>query len=463
MAKRLIMYLFGFAIGFVIIPLTSEAYSHEDLKLMEEDIAELSDRLDKVETKSIFDRIIVGGKFRTRMDYIRYKDTTASGVADDTNTEDIWSNRLRLNLRADITDGLVFHGRLSCFKLWGESNFDGIANDFNRPSIPDSAGNLHIERAYIDYMIRDPYLSISIGRIPTTGGPPGELRENQTRKASYPKLLIDAEIDAVFFSLHLDEFTDLEESMLGFAYVKFFQNWLDYRGIDMNETTAPTVIFEMQVPCIENSFLWIAYVHVFGWPALTSLPPAYEALGYSITSFPEELGEIDTYFFHIQFDDINEHGLDWFLSYMYSKIDPSSEGSIITTPLFSYKIGLFGDSLNGNLGEPHSFSAIYTGLRYELPIDKWKNPKIGFEYNHGSKYWSAFATSGSGDLISKLMVRGDAYEVYYIQPIGRKNIFLRLGFIYMDHEYENPFLLYGGMTESDMTVTNAYLLMDVLF
>ncbi len=88
---------------------------------------------------------------------------------------------------------------------------------------------------------------------------------------------------------------------------------------------------------------------------------------------------------------------------------------------------------------------------------------MGIEYNHGSKYWLAFNSTGSGNLIPKLGVRGDAYELYYIQPIDEKHMFLRVGCVYMDYEYENQMLIYGPVSESDMTVLNGYLLMDVLF
>ncbi|MDY6853338.1 MAG: DUF3373 family protein [Thermodesulfobacteriota bacterium] len=464
MVKRGITYLLlGFIIGFLMIPLTAEASNHEDLRLMEEDITELSGRLDKVETKSILDRVVIGGEFRTRMDYIRYKDTMESGIKDDANTEDVWSNRLRLNLKADITDDLVFHGRLTCFKLWGESNFIGYERDMYHPSIPDSEGNLHVERAYVDYAIPDLQISFTIGRLPTNEGPPAELRENRTRKATYPKLLVDAELDGIFLNIYLDQFTDLKKSVLRFVYPKLFQNYQKYRGIEIKDTSAPSVTFESQVPNIENSLLWLSYTKLLSLATFTELPAEYEALGYRITSPAEDFGELTFYTLHIQFDDINKDGLDWFLSFIYGEIDASSEGSTVTTPFGSYEIGIFGDSINGNLGESRSFSGFYTGLRYKLPIKRWKNPKIGFEYNHGSKYFAGLAGMGSGYLINKLLIHGDAYELYYIQPIDNKRMFLRMGGVYIDHDYYNRLVAYGSVSKSDMTITNVYLLLDVLF
>ena len=465
MLKRCFAYFIVlFTVGILILPLSVIAAGDADIRLMEEDIAELSDRLDKVETKSILDRVVIGGEFRTRMDYFRYEDTTASGMEDDANTEDIWTNRFRLNLKADITEDLIFYGRLAYFKLWGESMFDGMATDMNHPSFPDSEGNLHVERAYIDYFMPDANLSLTVGRIPTTGGPPNELRENRTRKATYPKIIIDAELDAIILNIHLSEFTDLENAFLRIAYPKLSQNWLEYRGIEIEEGSAPTIIFEMQVPDIENSFLWLSYTKLLGWPpfvmdltsAMTGLP-----FDQTVVSFPDEAAEIDVCVFHLQFDDINNDGLDWFLSFMYGDVDPSSEGTLYDS---GYELGVYGDNFTGSLGESRSLSAFFTGLRYELQIEDLKNPKVGFEYFHGSKYWiGGFNSVGSGELINKMGVRGDAYELYYIQPIDERHMFLRVGCVYMDHEYENPLFLYGPVSESDMTVLNGYVLMDVLF
>ncbi|MDY6853328.1 MAG: DUF3373 family protein, partial [Thermodesulfobacteriota bacterium] len=361
------------------------------------------------------------------------------------------------------TKDLIFYGRLSCFKLWGESNFDGIATDINRPSIPDSEGNLHVERAYINYFMPDANLSLTVGRLPTTEGPPSGLKENRTRKATFPQLLIDGETDGIFFNLHLSEFTDLKEAFARIVYSKVGQNWLEYQGVEMDEAIVPSLMFETQISDIENSLLWLSYTMILGVPpfaadltsVMTGLP-----FDQNVVSFPEEAGQVGLYSLHVEFNDINKDGLDWFLSFIYGDIDPNSEGTLYDS---GYEIGLFGDNLSGSLGESRSFSAFYTGLRYELQIEDLKNPKVGIEYNHGSKYWIAFNSVGSGNLIPKTGVRGDAYELYYIQPIDERHMFLRIGFVYMDYEYENPLTLYGSMSESDMTVLNGYMLMDVLF
>ncbi|MDY6853336.1 MAG: DUF3373 family protein [Thermodesulfobacteriota bacterium] len=467
MVKRFITYLFiGFAIELVMIPLKSEASRHEDLKLMKEDIVELSDRLDRVETKSILDRVIIGGEFRSRLNYFKYEDTTAtldlftSGAEDDATTEDIWSNRLRLNLRTDVTYNLVFHGRLTYFKLWGESNFFMPEMDMTIPSIPDSEGNLHVERAYIDYRIPDSHIVISFGRLPTNEGPPNGLRDYTTRKATYPRLFIDGESDGIIASFSLDEWTNSKGSTFRLHYFGFITNTLQDKGVDFDNSRLLVASFETQVPEIKNSFMWISFAKLLDLPTGEAYSDLYGTLDAPpITSAPEDGGHGELYCLHFQFNDINESGLDCFASFALISVYPRSRGTVFGG---IYEVGIFGDNLNGDLGESRDGNSIYLGLRYELPIDVFNNPKIGLEYNHSSKYWFGMFSSGSGDLVNKLNVGGDAYEIYFIQPIIEKRMFCRFGGVYMDYDYDksNTFV---SVPDSDMTLINSYLLMDVRF
>ena len=108
--------------------------------------------------------------------------------------------------------------------------------------------------------------------------------------------------------------------------------------------------------------------------------------------------------------------------------------------------------------------AIYTGFRYTIPIRAMNFPKIGFEYNRGSKYFMGdLLISEGGEITNKLGIHGDAFEAYYIQPINPKNMFIRIGAIYIKHEYYNPNLFIGSQPESDMTELNIYSLIDVRF
>jgi len=195
----------------------------DDLTWLNEEMEDLSDRLDTVEKKSILDKIRIGGEMRTRLDTFEYDNILIDGKEKNGKTRELWSTRLRLNLKSQITEDIIFHGRLTFFKLWGDTNFDGEPNDFDPPSFPDHEGNLHVERAYIDYFIPNTPLSLTFGRLPTSEGPPNELKDNTTRKATWPKLMNDGEADGIIANLSMN-WTGLDNSMFRIAYSKLSQN-----------------------------------------------------------------------------------------------------------------------------------------------------------------------------------------------------------------------------------------------
>jgi len=88
-------------------------------------------------------------------------------------------------------------------------------------------------------------------------------------------------------------------------------------------------------------------------------------------------------------------------------------------------------------------------------------PKLGFEYNHGSDYWSSF-TSGSTELFNKLATRGDVYDLYYIQPFN-DYLFARIGYTLADYDYVLSGFHIGDLGRSTEKLRNAYMLMDCRF
>jgi len=443
---RFLIIFFTFIFGILGGAGFAQEIAADDLKMLTEDLAEISERLDKVETKSILDRVTIGGEFRTRLDYIKYEDTIASGQESDAEVPEIWSNRLRLNLKAEITEDLVFHGRLAYFKLWGTTNYDaGLTDlDVTKSGIPDAEGDIHVERAYVDYFVPGTPLSFTLGRIPANDGPPSELKDNTTRKGTWPNLMVTGEIDGAFANLSLDEWTGLKNSTVRAVYVKIFQNYNKDKGIDVHDTRVYVGAFETEVPGVKDSLFWLSYGQIKD--LAFSLPPVE----------PKDLGAFEIIHSHLQFNNIMDTGLDWFCTLGYFITHASSEVMLAG-------MGIFGDTQSGNLGDDRDGHAIYTGLRYTLPLEKLKFPKLGLEYNHGSKYWVGLFTTGGRDTVNKLGVNGDAYELYYIQPISEKHMFLRTGLVYMDYNYYNQFLMLGSQPESDMKLTNVYLLMDVRF
>ncbi len=104
----------------------------------------------------------------------------------------MYTTRLRLGIDAKVADNVKFTGRLSMYKTWGDSTgvqvFNGQSNSFNidgnTTGVPNS-DILRVERAYFDWTdIGGSDLYLSIGRRPSTGGPPLHLRDGELRGGS---------------------------------------------------------------------------------------------------------------------------------------------------------------------------------------------------------------------------------------------------------------------------------------
>lgn len=426
------------------------------------DINNIYDSLDEVETKSLRDRINFGGELRTRMDNYSYDNITTMDMSTGTiayndkdgHDDNNWTNRFRLNMDAEISKSLSFHGRLAIFKNWGDSDETTVAmvNDFNRVHRPGTS-TVRLDRAYIDWVPENSPvpLGITIGRHPSTEGPPYELKEDRPRQSTYPSLLFDVEMDGIVATVGLERYIGLKNSGWRFAYGKGYHSDWDntnsfsfFDDSEAGDTTMFATFLESEIPGLDNSLLVFSYANMMDLP-YTFIGPTTATTGAA----NENLGDVDLYGVHLQVNNLMQTGLDVFLSWGYDRSDPNGKS-----------VNGYG-LLSADGHDRKSGSAIYAGMRYTIPFDQLNNPKVGFEYNHGSKYWMSM-TSGTAELFNKLASRGDVYEVYYTQPVD-KNLFFRAGYTHVDYDYTLSGWHIGHPDSTDAELDNYYLLMDCRF
>lgn len=438
------------------------------LDKLQEDVNNIYDTLDQVETKTLKDRINFGGEYRLRYDSFKYEDLRVSSTdgqpPEDLETEhkdNMWTNRFRLNMDANISKSLKFHGRMAVYHAWGDHDTIGSTNFYNDGNAVHALGDdgLKLDRFYIDWIPQGFPLpiAITVGRHPSTEGPPVEFKENRKRQSTYPALIFDGEADGIVATLGLESWTGLKSAGLRVAYGKVYHsddNNTDNSIIDHGDTKDSNILagfFESQIPGVENSLMVLSYAHIFDMPAAMIEDAAYSGI---------RLGDCDMYGLHFQASNIANVGLDAYLSGSINETDPEDNSAVAWGGMPPVSFLTNGDD------EAHTGWSVLAGLRYELPIQALNNPKFGFEYNHGSRYHFTM-TSGANELYNKLATRGDAYELYYIQPVS-KNLFFRAGYTYIEYDYSGsgqpgyePVKLEDwGL---DTTMTNIYMLMDVRF
>jgi hypothetical protein len=298
-------------------------------------------------------------------------------------------------------------------------------------------------------------LAITFGRHPSSEGPPFELKENRLRQSTYPALLFDGEADGIVATIGLERYTGLKNSGLRFAYGKGYQDednvnaYLDSPS-GLNDTDVFAAFFESAIPGVNNSLM-----------VFSALRANEMAVDFTNTSIPgletqaKNVGDLDLYGIHAQADKVMNSNFDVFMSLGLNQTHPN--GQYLTYTLNGAHLGL----LNNDGTSEHTGWAIYTGLRYTINSDRFLNPKVGFEYNHGSEYWFSFS-SGPAELYNKLATRGNAYDVYYIQPFN-KNLYARLGYTYIDYDYSLSAFPVGDFGKSQEELRNAYMMLDCRF
>lgn len=403
-----------------------------------ETVSKVGDKVDDMDTMleeksdawDMAARFHFSGDFRTRGDYYN-----AKGVFHDQYNDTILTNRLRLNMNVKATENLEFRGRLAMYKAWGmQTTPDGLGGGFplfdgNTTRTPSDSA-LYVDRAYLNWTnIGGAPIWMSIGRRPTSDGPPAQLRMNADRLAT-PVAYMDYPFDGATIGYAYNwGIEELGQGRIRFCYGRGFENGL--QTDDNTPSISDTDFAGISWDILQKGprFLYLQMFgafNLFNYPAFSSdLVNAYASTYYGDQ---KNLGNL----YHtaaVYMDKIGD--LNYFLAGGWSHSDPNSNG-------------LFNDYANGqyNTNSEDGYS-VYTGIRYD--IDK-AGLKLGAEFNHGSQYWVAF-TPGHDDLyMSKLATRGNAYELYLIYdlPTGEAisryaKTFIRLGWQHYDYDYSGGF------------------------
>jgi hypothetical protein len=417
------------------------------------DVENIFDTLDKVETKTLKDRINLGAELRTRADFFKLKnDPNFGGDGSVEHNDNHWTNRFRLNLDSEIQKNLLFTGRVTAYKNFANSDSNMFTNDSNAAHVPGDSG-LKLDRAYVDWIpegLPIP-LALTFGRHPSSEGPPSELKENRLRQSTYPSLLFDGEADGVVATIGLERYLGWKNSGIRFAWGKAYQDtntmvsYMDNAGGMYDDTNIYAMFFETEIPGVRDSLLVLSALQA------SNLVGDGSFLGGAGKA---DIGDMTMYGVHAQANNLIDSGFDLFVSTGINKTDPS--GNTVNT-MFG-PVGLLNTGANN---DDHTGWAVHAGLRYNIPYKPWNNPKVGFEYNHGSEHWFSF-TWGSAELYNKLATRGDAYDLYYIQPFN-DNLFGRMGYTHIDYDHGMSGMHMGTPGDSTAELDNLYFLLDCRF
>lgn len=374
------------------------------------------------------------GDFRTRLDYYNADTVFGRSLENDT----LWTNRLRLGLRVKATENVEFKGRLAMYKAWGMQSaftddsgaiwplFDG---NVTRSPVGDSA--IYVDRAYLNWNnIGGAPVWFSIGRRPTTDGPPSQIRLGLDERLATPVAFFNYGFDGAVLGYGYNWGNEaLGTGKIRFCYGRGFEDGLlednqindvDFAGLNWDATQSGNRLLNIQSYMVFNAF---------NYPNFQNL--VVDQTFGEISGMGERANLGNILHSDIVFQD-EIANFNYFVSGGWSQTQPNDNG------MFNDYAAMAGGMTGPNTDNENGY-ALYAGVRYDLDD---LGLKLGAEYNYGSEYWIGF-TPGADDIyMSKLATRGNVFEIYSIYdiPAGEAvskygRAFVRLGYQYYDFNY----------------------------
>jgi hypothetical protein len=474
--------------------------TEENQKLAEEK-AKLKKRLEKTELHTATDKLSFGVDFRTRADTLHYDDIRVApasiingfftdapagfngatlaqiqqGMANmaaadmvpppdevDADNDIIYTNRLRLDMRSKVNDHLSFYGRMAAYKAFGDStgvkfnqgSLGDVTLDGNTSSLPHG-DTIRLERAFFNLgkEIGSVPVNFSLGRRPSTEGPPLEYRNSSLEGGSPLATIINWQFDGASLTFGLEEVTHIPGAAFKLCYgVGFEGDWGNGSALSSSQPSVEDVhMFGFIADIYDDDLTSVVlnYAHASdvtdGFTGLIVMPfivskEDRDSDGTSEYYFAQNnggfisrvepmtnIGDWDALSLLVR-TNLEElwADVDLFISGSWSHTDPSR---VSRNPFYEITgTGLL--SSGGDLEERDGYS-VYAGVVLPMPL----SARLGLEYNWGSKYWLNFSGAEDSLVGSKLAARGQVYEAYYHQPVFGPKFFITLGTQYYDYEY----------------------------
>ncbi|MDP2196307.1 MAG: DUF3373 family protein, partial [Rhodocyclaceae bacterium] len=297
-----------------------------------------------------------------------------------------------------------------------------------------SDSRLNVDRVYATWSnIADMDMWFSVGRRPSTGGAPNNLRTNNPRPGNggTPGLLVDYAFDGMTLG-YAPEIDALPGAYAKICYGVGFESGFSQLGNSIKDTTMLGIaIVPIDTDPLRVWMQWNRGMKIFDNPVMNNT-------AFGNTAPTTNLGDIDWFGIGAMstFKGVGSGDLHVFADWGLSRTNPNNNfamGGRMPLGLLTGSLSTGPEAANKKTG-----TAIALGMRYDLP----SKTKLGFEYNKGSKNWITFAPAADDVWTSKYGTRGDVYEAYVIQELDRMAIssnasraFFRLGAKYYNFKY----------------------------
>ncbi|MDD2811140.1 DUF3373 domain-containing protein [Rhodoferax sp.] len=359
----------------------------------------------------------------------------------------LYSNRFELDLNAKATQDVSVTAKLNMYKVFGSQNDGAVTNAGSAPFFADRVGvfdgtlghvpstsYLNVDRVYATWSnIADKEMWFSIGRRPSTGGAPSNLRNNAAVRpgnGGTPALLVDYAFDGVTLG-YAPEIDALPGAYAKFCYGRGLETgFTNFTGNSLADTDMLGIsLVPIDTDPLRVWLQWNRGMNIFDAPTMNN---TY----FGNTVAKTNLGDIDWFGvgFMTTHKNVGSGTLQLFGDLGLSVTHPNNNVSA----QFGFQGLMTGAFFNPEASTSKTGTAFALGVRYDLP----SKSKFGFEWNHGSKDWITFAPAADDMWTAKVGTRGNVYEAYWIQELDRQPLssyvskaFFRVGVQYYKFDY----------------------------
>lgn len=421
----------------------------DDEKSVPEQLEDIHDQLSTLNKRTNGNAIKWDVDFRTTVDNLNYKMADGSKQGNDA----LFTNRLWLGMNYAATKNLSFTGQLAYNKTFGQraattapSGTDGFDWVSGESAYDDT---LRVRSAYFFYK-DDEFLgtdipwTVSVGRRPSTQGHLISLRDND--EASSPLgHAINVEFDGASARFGMEGVTGLPGSYFKLCAGRGmseaeprFNTGTPYAGNGSAKTNNIDMAGIIIVPYDDKQYsVGMQYTYANNLIDLNQTNP-------SGASF-ETVGGLHT---ATAFAMVNGIGNKWsdflddsliFISGAMSKTDPY-QGT---------------DKVQGMLGSLESQTGYSYWIGTQFPSLISDQGRWGAEFNHGSNYWRPITYSEDTLIGSKIAARGNAYELYFTEPLVKNILTFQLRYTYIDYDYSGSNGFFGGNTGTPTAISSS--------
>ena len=410
---------------------------------IEEELEDIRENLSELNKNTNGSHLKFGVDYRYALENLQYKMADGSKAKNDA----LMTNRLWLNLSWKANSNLSFKGQLAYNKVFGQRSIDrsNPTNNTNFENFDwissESAYNdtLRVRSAYFYYHNRtflgtDIPWTMSIGRRPSTGGKLINLRDDD-RDTSPLAHAINVEFDGLSSKFSFKKYV---QGM----YVKFCAG----RGMS-NATPMFSATPYSQDDAANSSIDMLGVIFApydnNQYSVTTQYYYANNLIDMSATvpNAIDTVGGIHSASANLTVKGIGNEWSDFlddstfFVSAAMSKTNPKDGKAM--------------------LGSTQSETGTSFWIGAQFPSLMSDDGKMGFEYNHGSKYWRSMTYGEDTSIGSKIAARGNAYEAYFTEYLSEEKLSLQLRYTYIDYEYSGSNGFFGSTTGTPMTMDQA--------